>query len=818
MSAKIEQFAEVIKQLIPISDLSPGAQSDVIEAAEVLEFKKKKFVFEQGDKDHYSYYVLAGELELIADDHVHSTMIGGTDNARYAIAQLQPRQFSARAKTPVTVLRLDRGTLDRLMVHEGNKETYIEDSGIEMGVSHIEEEDSGDWMTKMLQSELFARLPMANIQQLFAYLEPVAYETGDAVIKQGDPGDNYYIIQEGTCEVTRVPGEGKNPVKLGEMAVGDSFGEESLLTDSTRNATVTMLTDGILMQLNKDNFVELIKKPSLSTVSFDQAREIISGGGEWIDVRFAKEFEVSCIAASTNIPLNLLRVQMDKFNHDTHYVLYCDTGGRSSSAAFLLTQDGFHVSYLEGGLESNPEAGTGQTTTTDAAPASEPAPQEKVVEEVVDKLEMTIDNVDPAVKASVLEADLAKNEMEIKAAEKKQKEKSKQGDKKEQDAIEAEKKKLEQERIEIEQQKKLAEEDLDKTREQEIVKIEKTKKEAESRMQEEKEKLEEIYSKNTEEMKKLQEMKARAEEQIKKAKEQLEKQASESRRELDEAKSLKDSVKAEKKKIEKEAEQQRIKQAELEKNVKAKAKALLNEERRKLADKIAQNNEELEQAQKEKEIAEAGRVAAKQEADKIIEEYKAQFEQEKAELESALKAERAKLENESQQIREKLDEVHKAKDEAQAATKSAAEDAEKLKAKQAEKVAKGDKADKSLEEEMRRAEEKLEEAKRALDDAQHEEKITEAAKEGNEEDLLKQKEEEENLNKQMQAELNDWIEEEDERQEQFEDKVSQAEHIKRIRERAEAAKRKTEEAADNLFADIADQISSTDHQKLRDSD
>jgi len=149
---------------------------------------------------------------------------------------------------------------------------------------------------------------------------------------------------------------------------------------------------------------------------------------------------------------------------------------------------------------------------------------------------------------------------------------------------------------------------------------------------------------------------------------------------------------------------------------------------------------------------------------------------------------------------------------------SAAEDAEKLKVKQAEKVATGDKADESLEEEMKRAEEKLEEAKRALDDAHHEEKMTEAAREGNEEDLLKQKEEEEKLNRQMAAELDDWKEEEEERQEQFKEKESQAEHIKRIMKRAEAARKKTQDAADDLFSDVADQISGTDHQKLRDSD
>jgi CRP-like cAMP-binding protein len=819
MPAEKEQFEAIIKQLIPISDLSSSAQNDLLEVAEILEFKMKKFVFKEGDQDNYSYYVLAGELELIANKHVQSTIIGGSDNARYAIAQLQPRQFSAKAKTPATVLRLDRGTLDRLMVHEGNKDTEISDTGVEMGVSDIDEEDSGDWMTKMLQSELFARLPMANIQQLFAYLEAVAFSAGDTVIKQGEPGDSYYIIEEGTCEVSRVPKEGENPIKLAELSMGDSFGEEALLTDATRNATITMLTDGVLMQLSKDHFVELIKKPSLNSISFEEAQKIVGEGGGWIDVRFAKEFEESNIETSINIPLNILRAQLGKFNTYTHYIIYCDTGGRSSAAAFLLTQFGIQVSYLQGGLVSISQAGFEQTAATEAALAAEEVTQERAIEEPDDRLEDTINDVtDTAVKVSVLETDLAKNKMDLEAAEKKQKAGSEQADKKQQEALETEKKKLEQERVEIERQKKLAEEDLDRTREQEIVKIEKSRKDAEFRMEEEKAKLEEIYTKNAEEMKKLQEMKARAEEQIRKAREQLEKQAKESRRELDEARSLKGSVQEAKKKIEEEAEQQRIKQAELEKSVMAKAKALLEKEKRKLADKIAQNNEELEQAKREKAVAEAGRVAAKEEAEKIIEEYKEQFEKEKAELQAQLKAERAKLEDEAQKIKDKLNEVHKVKDAAAAERKAAEEDTDKLKAKQAEKIAQGDKDDASLIDEMKRAQEKLEAAKRALDDAQHEEKITVAAKEGNEEDLLKQKEEEERLNRQMEAELSDWKVEEVEREKQFEGRESQTEHIKRIGERAEAARKKTQDDADDLFADIAGQISGTDHHKLRDSD
>jgi len=116
---------------------------------------------------------------------------------------------------------------------------------------------------------------------------------------------------------------------------------------------------------------------------------------------------------------------------------------------------------------------------------------------------------------------------------------------------------------------------------------------------------------------------------------------------------------------------------------------------------------------------------------------------------------------------------------------------------------------------MRRAEDKLEEAKRLLDDAHHEEKITKAAKEEIEGDLLRQKEEEEKLNRQLEAELNTWKKEEEKRQEQFKGQDSQAEHIRRIHERAVAASKSTKESEEHLFADVSAQISDVSHHKLR---
>src|SRR5690606_15691738 len=129
----------------------------------------------------------------------------------------------------VDVLRLDRDLLDKLLALDGTGEAG------EVQVAEIGAEDDGDWMTRMLQSELFSRVPAANIQRIFSALEAVEYKAGDVVVRQGDPGDYYYVIQQGRCQVSRLIASGRVPVKLAELAPGDTFGEEALVADAKRN-------------------------------------------------------------------------------------------------------------------------------------------------------------------------------------------------------------------------------------------------------------------------------------------------------------------------------------------------------------------------------------------------------------------------------------------------------------------------------------------------------------------------------------------------------------------------------------------------------
>jgi CRP-like cAMP-binding protein len=811
-----EKFVQQIIQLIPISELTTNAQQEVLNKANLIKVRKGGMIFKQGDRDEFSYYLLEGEVELLVDNRPHSTLAAGADRARYAMAQLQPRQFSAKATKASTVMQISRDYLDKLMVlHEKDQpdKTNYNLATAEVHVEELSAEDGVDWMTRMLQSELFSRMPTANIHALFSLLESVEYKAGEEVIRQGDPGDHYYIIQEGRCQVLRAPPSGGKEIKLAELHAGDSFGEEALITNTTRNATVSMLTPGVLMRLSKDNFVELIKKPTLQRVTLAKAREMVKAGAQWLDVRFKNEFDQSAIPGALNIPLNVLRMQADKLDRNKEYIVYCDTGGRSSTGAFLLAGRGFKVSYLDGGLMNNSDAAPEKSAAPAPAPAPAAAPAVKApppaslktvkAEPVVESVE-DLAPLDPAVKASVLETELARTDMQLKGMEKRRQEVHGQDKQKAQAEVEA---RLKEERAKIEQAKKEAEEEAKRLRQIEEEKLGRMKAEAEKRLQEEKKKLEEVYSRNAEEMEKLQRLKQEAEEQMRRDRERLEKEAAEAKKQLAEAQQLKKQIEASRRAMEKEAQKRLKEQEEMERRIQEKAREKLEAERRKLAEQFARNNEELENAKKERVAADAARQAAREEAERIIAEYKAKHDEARAVEEARLKAERQKVEAEQKKIQESLREIERARGDAEAHRRAALEEVERLRARESDaEVTQSRKERETLQEELRHAEERLEHARQEIDAAQEAQEQAEQARKINEEDLAQRQKLEEELRARLEQDLEGFKQELAQQEKQFKSIGSQMEHMRRIKDKANAARAAAQQANDNLLSDVASQL------------
>ncbi len=205
-------------------------------------------------------------------------------------------------------------------------------------------------MTTLLQTKAFHKIPPANIQAIFMRLQQVNYRAGDVVIKQGEEGDYFYVITRGKCVVTRETPLNKEGIRLAELQVGDTFGEEALISEAKRNATVTMETDGSLMRLGKEDFRTLLNEPMLDWVDTAQAEKIIQAGGQWLDVRLPSEFEAYHNEGAINVPLYFIRLKLKTLDPAVNYVVCCDTGRRSSAGAFILNERGFQTYVLKGGL------------------------------------------------------------------------------------------------------------------------------------------------------------------------------------------------------------------------------------------------------------------------------------------------------------------------------------------------------------------------------------------------------------------------------------------------------------------------------------
>ena len=650
MDPQLEEFADRLAAFVPISSLAQKYQDQIFNSAEVLKFKKRQFIFRQGDRDDYTFYLLDGELEMLADEQLIKQVTGGTAAALHALAQLQPRQMSAQVKKTSRVLRVDRALLDKLLaVDQGGGDS---DEG--MQVDEIDSEVSGDWLAKVLQSELFARIPPSNIQKLLATMESVEFKAGDAVVKQGDPDEHYFIIQSGKCDVSRQASKGKDQIKLAELQAGDSFGEEALVTDSKRNANVTMTTDGELVRLTKQDFIELIKKPILRTITFEEAEALAAEGAAWLDVRFPEEHAEAAVEGSLNIALNMLRVQLDALDVEKTYIVYCDTGGRSSAATFLLAERGYDACYIDGGyVPELPAAKTAPQTAAEPEPAADPEPEPAATpqpEPVAAAPEPAPEPVAPAapepkpapapepvdedleadVRASALKTELARAELQIEEA-RRIKEEAEQA-KQEAEKIIAEQIKVERAKLaaeaqkaadtlqeaqrmkdELEKHKRLAEAEADRRHQEQEERMATMQAEAEQRLHDEETKLQEVYQRNAEELEKLQKLKEENENKLEQERKRIMSESLKSKELLQAA------IKKEKE-VEADAERTAREQSEREEELRVSVQQQINEERQRLEAEFARHAAMVEMAKKEKESAEAARHAAAEEAEQIIAE------------------------------------------------------------------------------------------------------------------------------------------------------------------------------------------------------
>ena len=294
---------------------------------------------------------LPGEVEVI---------VGGYGRGLWPVWREGCHPVSADAITPVDLLLLEGKALDVMLVWDQLGESGNGDAAVKglASSNHVVSNSSSDdenWIgdnvtisENSLRKGIFANVPIANLELLRTKFERVDVKRGDRVIEQGAPGDYYYVVQRGRGRIVRTVGGSQ--VDIGEIGEGEGVGEEALLADTTRNASVIMKTDGVLRRLAKADFLSLLKEPLLMRINAKEAIRHAASGAVWLDVRFPAEFLQDGIRGAINIPLNQIRQAATLLDASKEYIVYCQSGRRSATGAFLLSQHGIHAFLLEGGL------------------------------------------------------------------------------------------------------------------------------------------------------------------------------------------------------------------------------------------------------------------------------------------------------------------------------------------------------------------------------------------------------------------------------------------------------------------------------------
>jgi rhodanese-related sulfurtransferase len=200
--------------------------------------------------------------------------------------------------------------------------------------------------------KLFHTLPLENVAKAINCLVERPVVAGETIVTQGEPGDGYYIILEGEADVLEADAHTGVPTLVNRLGDGDGFGEEALLADCRRTATVTMATPGRLLTLSAAHFNALLSPPMVEVIEAGAARQMLAlGTARLLDCRCAAEHDAGRIPGARLAPLETLRHDgVFALEAELPYIVYCSTGRRSRAATFLLAERGIQARSLVGGI------------------------------------------------------------------------------------------------------------------------------------------------------------------------------------------------------------------------------------------------------------------------------------------------------------------------------------------------------------------------------------------------------------------------------------------------------------------------------------
>ena len=551
-----------------------------------------------------------------------------------------------------------------------------------------------------------------------------------------------------------------------------------------------------LLRLTKEDFIQLIHEPLINRINRAEAEDRVTRGARWLDVRLAEEHQADGIAGSVNIPFGDIRARIEELDASTSYVVYCNSGRRSSAAAFLLTQRGLSTSVLGEGLFGETER------PTDKAPTPPSAGLEAQLLLANAEFEAALRNKAQADAARATEAAPGQGgteDAEARLHERQERLESESA--RASEALAAAQKR----KLELEARMRAAEAEGAALRERTETTIQRMRKEAESRLREEEKRLKGEYAQAASQMKRIEDTRREAEARFEEERRRLEELFAQTRDEMEsQVQRIRGDMEAAKRDTECKADEIRSEHLARERLVREESENRLRSERKRLESEFALSVAEQEKAKHDLELADTAKRAAQREAQRFAAELEEAEQRRRAEEDKRRAQEKQRLQRDSEEAAKQLEEARKEKEDLSSTIIRIREAV-----KPHEKAAREEKQAEleSVEARIAGADERIGAAERANTQARR-------AQQQVEERLARQRAAEEELRLQLFDDVEGWLEEEKSRSEEELERLRRIdEGLERIQAEKAKAQREAERDAADMMADIGAQLG--DEESLR---
>lgn len=212
-------LAKSIEKNVLFAHLDDNERSDIFDAMFSVTYMAGETVIQQGDEGDNFYVIDQGEMDVYVNSEWVTSIGEGGSFGELALIYGTPRAATVRAKSNVKLWGIDRDSYRRILMGSTLRKRKMYEEFLSK-VSILESLDKWE------------RLTVADS------LETVQFEDGQKIVVQGEPGDEFFIILEGSAAVLQRRSENEEFVEVGRLGPSDYFGEIALLMNRPRAATV----------------------------------------------------------------------------------------------------------------------------------------------------------------------------------------------------------------------------------------------------------------------------------------------------------------------------------------------------------------------------------------------------------------------------------------------------------------------------------------------------------------------------------------------------------------------------------------------------